>query len=71
MGSKTAIITSPVLSFESTQSGVGLYVKYQMAAFLGLFAISMMIQFCSYLLESVADWRKDPGGREHDGAPAH
>ena len=37
-----------------------------MAGFLALFAISMMIQFVSYLLKSVADIKGEPGGRDHD-----
>ncbi len=62
---KTSIINSPVLNFEVTQSGTtGMYVKYQMAAFLGIFAITMLIQFVSYFFESVADWRDQPGARE-------
>lgn len=61
---KTSIINSPVLNFEVTQSGTtGMYVKYQMAAFLGIFAITMLIQFVSYLFESVADWRDEMGAR--------
>jgi len=62
---KTSIINSPVLNFEVTQSGTtGMYVKYQMAAFLGIFAITMLIQFVSYFLESVADWRDEEGARK-------
>lgn len=61
---KTSIINSPVMNFEVTQSGsTGMYIKYQMAAFLGIFAITMLIQFVSYLFESVADWRDEPGAR--------
>jgi len=71
MWSKTNIIVSPLLSFEVSQSGFGMYVKYLMAGFLGVFAVSMMIQFTSYLLDSVADYRGDPGHRETDGAAAH
>jgi TRAP-type mannitol/chloroaromatic compound transport system permease small subunit len=64
LGSKTSIINSPVMNLEITQSGpTGLYVKYQMAAFLGVFAITMLIQFVSYFLESVADKRDEPGHR--------
>ncbi|WP_256372881.1 hypothetical protein [Breoghania sp. L-A4] len=37
-----------------------------MAGFLGIFAISMMIQFVSYFLDAVADIRDEPGGRDHD-----
>jgi len=49
------------LALEVTQSGFGMYVKYLMAGFLGVFAVSMMIQFASYLLEGIADRRGDPG----------
>ncbi|MDF2371057.1 MAG: TRAP transporter small permease subunit [Rhizobiaceae bacterium] len=63
MGQKTSIINSPVLNFETTQAGFGMYVKYMMAGFLGIFAISMMIQFVSYLMEAVADYRGEPGSR--------
>jgi TRAP-type mannitol/chloroaromatic compound transport system permease small subunit len=61
---KQSIINSPVMNFEVTQSGTtGMFIKYQMAAFLGIFAVTMLIQFISYFLESVADWRDQPGHR--------
>jgi TRAP-type mannitol/chloroaromatic compound transport system permease small subunit len=64
-GGKQAIINSPVMNFEITQSGsTGLFIKYQMALFLGIFAISMLVQFVSYFFESVADYRDEPGHRE-------
>ena len=63
MGQKSSIINSPVLNFEVTQSGFGMYVKYMMAGFLGIFAISMMIQFVSYLMDAVADYRGETGSR--------
>ena len=66
MFGKTGIINSAILAFETTQTGFGMYVKYLMAGFLGIFAISMMIQFVSYLLDAVADWRGEPGGHDHD-----
>ncbi len=69
---KTSIINSPVMNFEVTQSGTtGMYVKYQMAAFLGIFAITMLIQFVSYFFESVADWRDEEGRRNVTPAAAH
>jgi len=50
MSSKASIINSPLLSFEVTQQGSsGLYLKYLMAAYLAIFAVSMLIQFTSYL----------------------
>jgi TRAP-type mannitol/chloroaromatic compound transport system permease small subunit len=70
MGKKSSIINSPLLNFETTQSGFGLYVKYLMAGFLGVFAVSMMIQFVSYMLAAVADYRGDPGHLDHDEAEA-
>ena len=40
------------MNFEITQQGsVGMFIKYQMAAFLGMFAITMLIQFISYFFE--------------------
>ncbi len=65
-GSKQSIINSPVANFEVTQTGgTGMFVKYQMAAFLGVFAITMLIQFVAYLFEAVADYREEPGHVEH------
>lgn len=66
MGGKSNIINSPLLSYETTQAGFGLYVKYLMAVFLAVFASSMLIQFVSYLLDAVADFKGEPGGRDHD-----
>ncbi|MEJ8473135.1 TRAP transporter small permease subunit [Roseibium algae] len=71
MGGKQNIINSPILSYETTQAGFGLYVKYLMAGFLGVFAVSMMIQFVSYFLNAIADIRGDSGGRDHDVPAAH
>jgi TRAP-type mannitol/chloroaromatic compound transport system permease small subunit len=54
MWSKTSSINSPLVNYEISQSGYGMYVKYLMAAFLIVFAVSMMMQFCSYVLHSMA-----------------
>ncbi len=53
MGGRGNSINSPLLSFEVSQSGYGMYVKYLMAAFLIVFAVTMLIQFVSYLLYNV------------------
>ena len=66
MGSKTSIISSPLVNIEVSQSGFGMYVKYLMAGFLGVFAVTMMVQFASYLLDSVADYRGEPGHRDNE-----
>lgn len=71
MATRSSIIVAPLLSLEITQAGFGMYVKYMMAGFLAIFGLTMQIQFCSYLLESWADWRGDPGGRPHDDDPTH
>lgn len=67
---RSAVIASPLFSFEISQSGFGMYVKYLMAGFLAFFAVTMLLQFVAYLFESVADWRGEPGGRPHEAAHA-
>ena len=64
MWEKTNVIVNPMLSYESAQSGFGMYTKYWLASFLAIFAISMMIQFSSYLFESYADYNNEDGKRE-------
>ena len=64
MWEKTNVIVNPMLSYESAQSGFGMYTKYWLASFLAIFAISMMIQFSSYLFESYADYLNEDGKRE-------
>ena len=71
MGSKSAMINMPLAKFEVSQSGYGLYVKYLLAAFLAVFAITMVIQFVSYFLAAVADYRGEPGKRQPEAAPTH
>jgi hypothetical protein len=44
-----------MLNFETSMSGFGMYVKYLMAAFLVVFALSMIFQFTAYLLNSMAN----------------
>lgn len=68
---KANVINSPILAYEITQSGFGAYFKYMMAGFLGVFAVTMLIQFTSYLLESVADIRGEPGKRQIKTDIAH
>jgi len=56
-------LNSPLLSFEISQSGYGMYVKYLMAGFLVVFAVTMIIQFSAYILSNSAVLRGQ--------APAH
>jgi len=68
MWTRASSLNSPMVSFEISQSGYGLYVKYLMAGFMIVFAVSMVAQFCSYILNSLADLRDEPGAGE-DLAP--
>ena len=65
LGTREAIINSPILAYETSQSGFGMYVKYMMAGFLGVFALSMLIQFMSYFLDYAADLRGEPRKEPH------
>ena len=57
---KTSIINAPVLSVEVTQQGVsGMYVKYLLAVFLAIFAITMIFQFASVVLSNTYKILKD------------
>ena len=71
MWDKSSIVNTAILSYEVSQSGFGMYVKYWMAGFLAVFAVSMTIQFSSYLLESIADYRGDSGKRTAVVTGAH
>lgn len=66
MSGKSAIINGPLLLFETTQTGFGMYVKYWMAGFLGIFATTMLLQFTGFFLEAIADFLGEPGKRVMD-----
>lgn len=67
-----SIVNAPVKNFEISQAGpFGMYVKYQMAAFIGLFGVTMLIQFVSYFFDAVADWYNEPGHRDPGHSAAH
>lgn len=54
-------LIGPFLRFEQGQQTYGMMTKYTLAVFLGVFAVSMLLQFTSYVLKAAADWRD-----EHD-----
>ena len=68
--SKGSSLASPLLNFEISQSGFGMYVKYMMAGLLVIFALSMAAQFTAYFLESVAVLRRTRAGRAAAPEPA-
>ena len=62
---KTSIINSPLLVFEITNQGInGMFIKYQMAMFLGIFGATMLVQFVVQFFESLADINEEPGKRD-------
>ena len=63
MWDKANLINAPLLSFEVTQSGYGLYVKYLMAGFLLVYALTMMMQFLGYTLRNAAVLLDEPDAR--------
>ena len=71
LGSATSASTliGPFIRFEQGQQTYGAMTKYTLAIFLGVFAVSMLLQFASYLLKAAADWRgePDPNAGPEDG----
>lgn len=72
MWSATGVINAPLMVFETTLTGFGMQTKYLLAGLLGVFAVSMLIEFVASLFVAVADMRGDPGGRDdhHVGSVA-
>lgn len=69
MAGKASVINSPLFYFETSQSGYGLYVKYLMAGFLAVYAVSMMTQFLAYYLDAMAVLRgQSPSQPTHEPA---
>ncbi len=67
LAGRNSMINAPALTFEVSQSGnAGMFVKYQLAAFIGLFAATMLIQFVSYFLAAMADLGGEPGGESEE-----
>jgi len=70
MWGKGSSLNSPLLSFEIYQQGFGMYVKYLMVGFLVIFAMSMLFQFCAYLLSNIADLVGEAGDEADEEAQA-
>mgnify|MGYP001557754653 CR=1 FL=1 len=71
MESRQASLSSPIINYEISQSGYGLFVKYLMAGFLIIFAVSMAMQFISYFLSSSAALLGDKQAPEAKEAGGH
>ncbi len=61
MWGKFDVINGPLINYEVTQSGYGMYVKYLLAGFLLVFTYTMLIQFMAYLLSSAAVLLREKG----------
>jgi len=70
MDTKQSSLISPIINFEMSQSGYGMYVKYLMAGFLVVFAVSMAFQFVSYLLNNIAILSNESGSETLGGEEA-
>ena len=52
MWCKQCILNAPIQSFEQSMSGYGMQVKYLMAGFLAIYALTMLIQFTSFFMSN-------------------
>ena len=52
MWCKQCILNAPITSFETSMSGYGMQVKYLMAGFLAIYAVTMLIQFTSFFMSN-------------------
>ena len=50
---KQCVLNQPIMNFETSQSTQGMNIKYLMAGFLIIFALTMLIQFIIYSLRSL------------------
>ena len=50
---KQCVLNQPIINFETSQSTQGMNIKYLMAGFLIIFALTMLIQFIIYSLRSL------------------
>ena len=51
--SESSPFNSAILNFEVTQQGFGMYVKYLMSGFLIIFALAMLFQFASFIIDEL------------------
>ena len=67
MDTRQSSLMAPILSFEVSSSGYGMYVKYIMGSFLLVYAVSMAIMFVSYFLSSSAYLMREPDAMKPQG----
>ena len=67
VGSPQSSLVAPILSYEVSQSGYGMYVKYLMGGFLIIYAASMAFAFVSVFLSSCAYLFNEPNAELPSG----
>lgn len=67
VGSPQSSLVAPILSYEVSQSGYGMYVKYLMGGFLIVYAVSMAFAFVSVFLSSCAYLFNEPNAELPSG----
>lgn len=69
LSGRTGILNSALLTYEIEGLGNGLYVFYLMTVFMGMFAVSMLVEFVALLFGAVADYLDAPAKGGHDRSP--
>ncbi len=67
LANKFSIVSGPLLSFEVTQAGFGLYVKYMLAGYLLVFAITMLLEFMAAFLSNAGVLLEERGAPKSAG----
>ncbi len=64
---RNSTLIGPFLRYEPGPQTFALATKYLLAVALGVFAVTMVMQFASYVLKAAADWRGEPDESRPEG----
>jgi TRAP-type mannitol/chloroaromatic compound transport system permease small subunit len=64
LANNLSVISGPILSYEISQSSFGMYVKYLLAGYLLIFALTMLLEFMSVLLKNAGILLGEPDSLE-------
>lgn len=67
---QASTLIGPFLRYEQGPQTYALMTKYLLAVALGVFAVTMLMQFAGYMLKAAADWRGEPDPDARPEAPA-
>lgn len=71
LANSLSVISGPIKSFEISQSSFGMYVKYLLAAYLLIFALTMLLEFMSALLKNAGVLLREDDALERVKETAH